>query len=91
TQSDTKAHAIHIFDVMWKDNVKARRLVGDHYERIDRGDVAPFSSQEYFVKQAMKLNAREKKEKKAKKHFSSVFETLTRHVPNLHLDERKDE
>lgn len=91
TQPDTKAHAIHIFDVMWKDNVKARRLVGDHYERIDRGDVAPFSSQEYFVKQAMKLNAREKKEKKAKKHFSSVFETLTRHVPNLHLDERKDE
>ena len=91
TQPDTKAHAIHIFDVMWKDNVKARRLVGDHYERIDRGDAAPFSSQEYFVKQAMKLNAREKKEKKAKKHFSSVFETLTRHVPNLHLDERKDE
>ena len=91
TQPDTKAHAIHIFDVMWKDNVKARRLVGDHYEQIDRGDAAPFSSQEYFVKQAMKLNAREKKEKKAKKHFSSVFETLTRHVPNLHLDERKDE
>lgn len=91
TQNDTKKHAIHIFDMMWKDNVKARQLVGDHYERIDRDGAAPFNAQKYFVEQAIALNKTEKQEKKAKKHISSVFETLTRHVSSLHLDEGKDE
>ena len=60
-QADTKARAIQIFNIMWKDNTKARILEGDHYERIDRGDAAPFNSQEYFVEEAEKMNKQERK------------------------------
>ena len=89
-QDDTKARAIHIFDTMWKDNVKARVLVSDHYERIDRGEDAPFSSQDYFVKEAVSLNKEETNKEKAKRHFPTVFETLSKHVPSLHLKGKGD-
>lgn len=89
-QDDTKARAIHIFDTMWKDNVKARVLVGDHYERIDRGEDAPFSSQDYFVKETVSLNKEETNKEKAKRHFPTVFETLSKHVPSLHLKGKGD-
>ncbi|MGM9891897.1 RNA degradosome polyphosphate kinase [Limosilactobacillus sp.] len=91
TQDDTKARAIQIFNIMWKDNVKARILVGDHYERIDRGDAAPFNSQEYFVHEAMELNREDSHQQKARRHFPTVFETLSKHVPVLHLKERGDD
>ncbi|MDO4902650.1 MAG: RNA degradosome polyphosphate kinase [Limosilactobacillus sp.] len=88
TQADTKARAIEIFDKMWEDNVKARVLVGDHYEPIDRGDQPAFNSQEYFVKRATKLRKEHTKEQKARRNFPGVFETLTKHVSKLHLKER---
>lgn len=90
TQADTKARAIKIFDIMWKDNVKTRILEGDHYERIDRNGAAPFNSQECFVQEAVRLNKEDNNQKKARRHFPNVFETLSKHVPTLHLKEKDD-
>lgn len=90
TQEDTKARAIQIFNIMWKDNVKSRILVGDHYERIDRDGAEPFNSQEYFVQEAVQLNKKDNDQQKARRHFPGVFETLTKHVPTLHLKEKGD-
>lgn len=90
TQADTKARAIQIFDIMWRDNVKTRVLEGDHYERLDRDGAAPFNSQEYFVQEAVHLNKQDNKQQKARRHFPNVFETLSKHVPSLHLKEKDD-
>ena len=90
-QADTKEKAISILDDMWKDNVKARVLVGDHYERIDNHGEEPFNSQEFFVQRANVESKQTKRQEKSKRHFSNVFETLSRHVPSLHLDSRKGE
>lgn len=90
TQADTKARAIQIFDIMWRDNVKTRVLEGDHYERLDRDGAAPFNSQEYFVQEAIRLNKQDNKQQKARRHFPNVFETLSKHVPSLHLKEKDD-
>ena len=90
TQADTKARAIQIFDIMWRDNVKTRVLEGDNYERLDRDGAAPFNSQEYFVQEAVRLNKQDNKQQKARRHFPNVFETLSKHVPSLHLKEKDD-
>ncbi|WHO85218.1 RNA degradosome polyphosphate kinase [Limosilactobacillus oris] len=90
TQADTKARSIQIFDIMWRDNVKTRVLEGDHYERLDRDGAAPFNSQEYFVQEAVRLNKQDNKQQKARRHFPNVFETLSKHVPSLHLKEKDD-
>lgn len=84
TEDDTKAQAIAIFEAMWKDNVKTRVLHGMVYERIVP-EGKRFDSQEYFVKQAQKQVAGLAREAKNHKRLSNVFETLTRHVSNLHL------
>ena len=83
-QADTKAHAIQIFDAMWKDNVKARVLVGTKYQRIDRHGKAPFNAQEYFVKQAeqMQHQARKKHHQQPKESFTPLRRLRSR----LHLD-----
>lgn len=84
TEDDTKAQAIAIFEAMWKDNVKTRVLHGTVYERLEP-EGKRFDSQEYFVKQAQKRVAGLAREAKNHKRLSNVFETLTRHVSNLHL------
>ena len=84
TEDDTKAQAIAIFEAMWKDNVKTRVLHGTVYERLEP-EGKRFDSQEYFVKQAQKRVAGLAREAKNYKRLSNVFETLTRHVSNLHL------
>ena len=84
TEDDTKAQAIAIFEAMWKDNVKTRVLHGTVYERI-APEGKRFDPQEYFVKQAQKQVAGLAREAKNHKRLSNVFETLTRHVSNLHL------
>lgn len=84
TEDDTKAQVIAIFEAMWKDNVKTRVLHGTVYERIVP-EGKRFDSQEYFVKQAQKQVAGLAREAKNHKRLSNVFETLTRHVSNLHL------
>ncbi len=90
-QPAVKQKAIRIFDDMWRDNVKARELVGDHYERIDRHGAEPFNAQEYFAETATKERHAEQREIKAKRHFSGVFQKLSKHVSNLHIDNGKDD
>lgn len=84
TQTDTKDHAIKIFDAMWKDNVKARILVGTKYQRIDRHGKPPFNAQEYFVEQAAQMQ-----QQAGKKHHHQPKESFTplrRLRSRLHLD-----
>lgn len=86
TEDDTKARAISIFNEMWHDNTKAWQLVGDHYEKIHADDQQPVNSQQHFMEEATQLLKDEKHERKNKKHFSNVFETLTKHVSGLRLN-----
>lgn len=86
TEADTKVRAINIFKDMWKDNLKAWQLDGDHYVKMKPGDQQPFSSQQFFMEEATELRKEEKHKRKNKKRFSNVFETLTKHVSGLHLN-----
>ena len=70
---------------MWRDNVKTRILKGTVYEKVTP-EGKRFDSQAYFIKQAQKQLSDLNREKKNHKRLSNVFETLTRHVSNLHLD-----
>ena len=85
TEEDTKAQVINIFENMWRDNVKTRILKGTVYEKVTP-EGKRFDSQAYFIKQAQKQLSDLNREKKNHKRLSNVFETLTRHVSNLHLD-----
>lgn len=86
----TKQKAINIFDKMWKDNVNTWVLHGSEYELLDSAGQARFNSQQYFVDEAEKHQADEHREQENKRHLSTVFETLTRHVPRLHLKRVKN-
>lgn len=86
-EDDTKKRAIQIFNDMWRDNVNTRVLHGTEYEMIDRGDEPAFDSQQHFVDEAMAKQSAEKRQRKNRRHMSTVFETLTRHVSKLHLND----
>lgn len=85
TATDTKAKAISIFKHMWKDDLKAWELKGDHYEKIQPKEKPGFSSQQYFMEVAEKQESELKHSRKNKKRLSDVFETLTKHMSGLHL------
>lgn len=91
TEDDTKQRAINIFKAMWRDNMNAWELKGDHYKRIKDVNAAPFSSQDFFMQEAEEERHAEKQVKKSKKHFSNVFTTLTKHISGLHLNEKEDD
>lgn len=86
TEPDTKARAIKIFNEMWADNLKSWQLNGDHYVKSEVGDQQPLNSQQLFMDEATSLRKGLKHERKNKKRFSNVFETLTKHVSGLHLN-----
>ena len=86
TEDDTKARAISILHEMWHDNTKAWRLVGNHYVKMHPDGQKPVNSQQFFMDEATALRKKEKHERKNKKHFSNVFETLTKHVSGLLLN-----
>lgn len=81
----TKAKAVQIFDDMWKDNVNTWVLHGSEYELLRDKDQPKFNSQQHFVDEAEAKRSAEHRQKQTKRHLSTVFETLTRHVPRLHL------
>ncbi|HJA46831.1 MAG TPA: RNA degradosome polyphosphate kinase [Candidatus Limosilactobacillus excrementigallinarum] len=86
TEDDTKSRAISIFHEMWHDNTKAWQLVGNHYVKMHPDGQKPVNSQQFFMDEATTLRKEEKHERKNKKHFSNVFETLTKHVSGLRLN-----
>ncbi|WP_251547475.1 RNA degradosome polyphosphate kinase [Limosilactobacillus caecicola] len=91
TEADTKQRAIEIFKKMWHDNTKAWELNGDHYEKMTPGKQPAVNSQEFFMEEATALRKQEKHERKNKKRLSNVFETLTKHVTGLHLNNSADQ
>lgn len=90
-EANTKKRAIQIFNDMWKDNVNTWVLQGSEYELMDRGDQPAFDSQQHFVDEAEAQRSSEQQQRQNKRHLSTVFETLTRHVPRLHLNRVKDD
>lgn len=86
TEADTKERAIKIFKAMWKDNLKAWQLKGDHYVKMHPDREHAFSSQQFFMEEATTLRKEEKHQRKNKKRFNNVFATLSRHVPGLRLN-----
>ena len=70
-QPDLRARGIKIFANMWKDNVKARKLVGSKFERIDRRGLTAFNSQEYFIQEAEEKREELKKATSEKKNSHS--------------------
>ena len=41
------------------------------------------------MEEAEKMNKQERHQHKNQRHFTSVFETLSKHVPSLHLNNEK--
>lgn len=64
-QPDLKERVLHIYDIMWNDNVKTRVLHNDVYSMVDRRGKKALNSQEYFIHQAQEKE-RELKQKKMK-------------------------
>lgn len=86
TEPDTKERAIKIFKAMWRDNLKAWALKGNHYEKMQPADgEVGFGAQQFFMDQAGERRAA--LQQAQNKHcFSGVFETLSKHVSGLHLN-----
>ncbi len=87
----TKARAVQIFNDMWKDNVNTWVLHGSEYELLRDNGQPKFDSQQHFVDEAEAKRSAEHRQKQNKRHLSTVFETLTRHVPRLHLKRQEDQ
>lgn len=89
-QPDLRARGINIFDNMWKDNVKARKLVGSKFERIDRRGLTAFNSQEYFIQEAeAKREELKKATSKKKNSHSESFTPLMQ--KDIGLNSKEDD
>lgn len=52
-QADIKQQILHIYDLMWRDNLKSRVLQPNgKYERVDRRGLAPLNVQEQLLAEA---------------------------------------
>ena len=88
-QPDLKERVLHIYDIMWNDNVKTRVLHNDVYSMVDRRGKKALNSQEYFIHQAQEKE-RELKQKEDEDRDPDVFEVIRREDNDLTLDEKKD-
>ena len=78
-QDDLKERALSIFNHMWEDNVKSRVLTKDKFSRINRRGLAPSNSQEHFIGQAARQNAKLREKQKAAAQNPEVFQPMMRH------------
>jgi polyphosphate kinase len=78
-QPAIKAKIISIFNTMWQDNVKARVLHVDKFERIDRRGLEAFNSQKYFVQEAQKKSRLLLENRRQQKKEKSVFQPMMHH------------
>ncbi|WP_282709121.1 RNA degradosome polyphosphate kinase [Ligilactobacillus sp. Marseille-Q7487] len=79
-QSDLKEETIQIFEKMWSDNVKARILHGNKFERIDRRGLSLHNCQEEFIEQALKKQKKQQAQLKKANQKSEVFIPLTQNA-----------
>lgn len=88
-QPDLKERVLHIYDIMWNDNVKTRVLHNDVYSMFDRRGKKALNSQEYFIHQAQEKE-RELKQKEDEDRDPDVFEVMRKEDNDLILEEKKD-
>ena len=88
-QPDLKERVLHIYDIMWNDNVKTRVLHNDVYSMVDRRGKKALNSQEYFIHQAQEKE-RELKQKEDEDRDPDVFEVMRKEDNDLTLEEKKD-
>ena len=88
-QPDLKERVLHIYDIMWNDNVKTRVLHNDVYSMVDRRGKKALNSQEYFIRQAQEKE-RELKQKEDEDRDPDVFEVMRKEDNDLTLEEKKD-
>lgn len=88
-QPDLKERVLHIYDIMWNDNVKTRVLHNDVYSMVDRRGKKALNSQEYFIHQAQEKE-RELKQKEDEDRDPDVFEVMRKEDNDLALEEKKD-
>ena len=88
-QPDLKERVLHIYDIMWNDNVKTRVLHNDVYSMFDRRGKKALNSQEYFIHQAQEKE-RELKQKEDEDRDPDVFEVMRKEDNDLTLEEKKD-
>ena len=86
---DSKERVLHIYDIMWNDNVKTRVLHNDVYSMVDRRGKKALNSQEYFIHQAQEKE-RELKQKEDEDRDPDVFEVMRKEDNDLTLEEKKD-
>lgn len=88
-QPDLKERVLHIYDIMWNDNVKTRVLHNDVYSMVDRRGKKALNSQEYFIHQVQEKE-RELKQKEDEDRDPDVFEVMRKEDNDLTLEEKKD-
>lgn len=88
-QPDLKERVLHIYDIMWNDNVKTRVLHNDVYSMFDRRGKKALNSQEHFIHQAQEKE-RELKQKEDEDRDPDVFEVMRKEDNDLTLEEKKD-
>ena len=88
-QPELKERVLHIYDIMWNDNVKTRVLHNDVYSMVDRRGKKALNSQEYFIHQAQEKE-RELKQKEDEDRDPDVFEVMRKEDNDLTLEEKKD-
>ena len=88
-QPDLKERVLHIYDIMWNDNVKTRVLHNDIYSMVDRRGKKALNSQEYFIHQVQEKE-RELKQKEDEDRDPDVFEVMRKEDNDLTLEEKKD-
>ncbi|HJF29844.1 MAG TPA: RNA degradosome polyphosphate kinase [Ligilactobacillus saerimneri] len=72
-EDDLQQRGIAIFDILWRDNVKARNLVGTQFKRIDRRGITSFNAQEFFISEAKRKQRQIRKESKRRNKKASHF------------------
>lgn len=77
-----KDEVIHILDILWRDNIKAREMQPDGtYKRVSRRGKEHLMAQEYFCEEAVAVA----QSKRHDSHSSRTFEPLTPPEPDEEL------
>jgi polyphosphate kinase len=86
-QADLKKRSLQIFTDMWNDNIKSRILDKDRFIRINRRGLTPFNSQEHFIEQAARQNAKLHQQQKNAAQNPEIFQPMMKHDDDISLED----
>lgn len=87
-QDDIRKRVMHIFNILWDDNIKTRVLHNHEYSFIDRRGKAALNAQQYFMQEADEENIELKNaEEKAAAFKQETFTVMKKQDDDLNLDE----